>query len=175
MTTGNDFDPDLADREIFTAHLRPHRSLNRTGFVLVMVFLSTVSFCTGIAFLLMGAWPVFGFFVLDVLAIYWAFRINFRRARACEQISVTPSTLRLRRVSHRGDVAEWVFNPLWVRLDQEAHDEYGIERLYLASRGRRVAIGSFLGPAEKASFSKALVAALNAARRGPTYNPIASS
>jgi uncharacterized membrane protein len=140
--------------------------------VIVMAVLSVVSFATGIAFLLMGAWPVFGFLGLDVLGIYIAFRINFRRARACEQISVTPSALRLRRVSHRGHVVEWVFNPLWVRLDQETDDEYGVERLYLASRGKRVAIGSFLSPEEKASFSKALRAALSAARRGPSYNPV---
>ena len=172
MTTGNDFDPDTAEPELFAALLTPHRSLNRTGFVVVMVFLSVVSFATGIAFLLMGAWPVCGFLGLDVLAIYFAFRINFRRALASEQISVTPSALRLRRVSHRGHVVEWVFNPLWVRLDRETDDEYGIERLYLSSKGRRVAVGSFLSPNEKASFSKALVAALNAARRGPTYNPV---
>jgi uncharacterized membrane protein len=172
MITGNDFDPDTTEPELFAALLTPYRSLNRTGFVIVMAFLSAVSFATGIAFLLMGAWPVFGFLGLDVLGIYIAFRINFRRARACEQISVTPSALRLRRVSHRGHVVEWVFNPLWVRLDQETDDEYGVERLYLASRGKRVAIGSFLSPEEKASFSKALRAALSAARRGPSYNPV---
>ena len=172
MTTGNDFDPETAEPELFVALLTPHRSLNRTGFVVVMAFLSAVSFATGVAFLMMGAWPVFGFLGLDVLAIYVAFRINFRRARACEQISVTPSALRLRRVSHRGHVVEWVFNPLWVRLDREADDEYGLEHLYLTSRGKRVAIGSFLSPDEKASFSNALTAALNAARRGPTYNTV---
>jgi uncharacterized membrane protein len=172
MTTGNDFDPETAEPELFAALLTPHRSLNRTGFVVVMAFLSAVSFATGVAFLMMGAWPVFGFLGLDVLAIYVAFRINFRRARACEQISVTPSALRLRRVSHRGHVVEWVFNPLWVRLDREADDEYGLEHLYLTSRGKRVAIGSFLSPDEKASFSNALIAALNAARRGPTYNTV---
>ncbi|WP_407177732.1 DUF2244 domain-containing protein [Bradyrhizobium sp. STM 3562] len=173
MTAGNDFDPDTADPELFRALLTPHRSLNRTGFVLVMVLVSAISFAAGMVFLLMGAWPVFGFFGLDVLAIYWAFKINFRRAQACEQISITPSELRLRRVSHRGHVSEWVFNPLWVRLDRETHEEFGIEHLYLSSKGHRVAIGSFLGPDEKASFSKALIAALNAARRGPSYNPVA--
>jgi uncharacterized membrane protein len=172
MTTGNDFDPETAEPELFVALLTPHRSLNRTGFVVVMAFLSVVSFATGVAFLMMGAWPVFGFLGLDVLAIYVAFRVNFRRARACEQISVTPSALRLRRVSHRGHVVEWVFNPLWVRLDREADDEYGLEHLYLTSRGKRVAIGSFLSPDEKASLSNALTAALNAARRGPTYNAV---
>jgi uncharacterized membrane protein len=171
MTAGNDFDPDTQP-EIFSALLTPHRSLNRTGFLVVMAFLSVVSFATGVAFLLMGAWPVFGFFGLDVLAVYVAFRINFRRARASEEIRITPTELRLRRVSHRGHVVEFVFNPLWVQLDRKAHAEYGIEKLYLLSKGRRLAIASFLGPDEKASFAKALTAALQAARRGPSYNPI---
>lgn len=172
MTASNDFDPGQAEPELFRALLTPHRSLNRTGFVLVMASLSGLSFAAGIVFLIKGAWPVLGFLGLAVLGTYWAFKINFRRAKACEHISITPSELRLRRVSHRGHVTEWVFNPLWVRLDQDIHEEFGIENLYLASRGQRVAIASFLGPGEKASFSKALTAGLNAARRGPTYNPI---
>ena len=177
MWTGNDFERQRAGSEtepqIFSALLTPYRSLNRTGFLAVMLFLSAVSFATGIVFLLMGAWPVFGFFGLDVLVIWWAFKVNFRTARAREEIVITPSELRVRRVSHRGHIAEWVLNPLWVRLDQEADEEYGIERLYLVSHGRRLSIGSFLGPDEKASFAKALIDALNAAKRGPTYNPIA--
>jgi uncharacterized membrane protein len=171
MTAGNDFDPE-PQPELFSALLTPHRSLNRTGFLVLMAFLSAVSFTAGIAFLLMGAWPVFGFFGLDVLVIYWAFRINFRRAKASEEIRVTPSELRVRRVSHRGHVVEFALNPLWVQLDQKNNAEYGIEKLYLLSKGRRVSIASFLGPDEKASFAKALTAALQAARRGPTYNPV---
>ncbi|HWX57776.1 DUF2244 domain-containing protein [Bradyrhizobium sp.] len=172
MNAGNDFDPDMAEPELFSALLTPHRSLNRTGFLVLMGFLSAVSFAAGLAFLLMGAWPVLGFFGLDALAIYWAFRINFQRARATEEIWVTPSELRVRRVSHRGHAVEFVLNPLWVQLDQKCHAEFGVEKLYLVSRGRRVSIASFLGPDEKASFAKALLAALHAARRGPTYNPL---
>ena len=171
MTAGNDFDPD-AEPELFSALLTPHRSLNRTGFLVVMAFVSAVSFAAGVAFLLMGAWPVFGFFGLDVLIIYWAFRVNFQRAEATEEITITPSELRVRRVSHRGHVAEWVLNPLWVQLDRKTHAEFGIEKLYLVSRGRRISIANFLGADEKASFAKALTAALQAAKRGPTYNPI---
>jgi uncharacterized membrane protein len=171
MTAGNDFDPD-AQPEIFSALLTPHRSLNRAGFLAVMAFVTFVSFVAGLAFLLMGAWPVLGVFGLDVLAIYWAFRVNFRRAKASEEILVTPSELRVRRISHRGHVVEFVLNPLWVRLDQISHAEYGIEKLYLVSKGRHFSIGSFLGPDEKASFAKALTAALQAAKRGPTHNPI---
>ena len=96
MTAGNAFDPQ-AQPELFSALLTPHRSLNRTGFLVLMGFLSVVSFAAGLAFLLMGAWPVFGFFGLDVLVIYWAFRVNFRRAQATEEILVTPSELRVPR------------------------------------------------------------------------------
>lgn len=173
MTAGNDFDPDSAQPKLFSAVLTPHRSLSRTGFLVLMTFVSVVSFAAGLAFLLMGAWPVLGFFGLDVLIVYWAFRINFRHARASEEITITPSELRVRRVSHRGHVVEWVLNPLWVRLDQKTHAEFGIEKLYLVSRGRRISVASFLGADEKASFAKALTAALQAAKRGPTYNPVA--
>src|SRR5712691_7698322 len=145
MTASNDFDQDAHQPKLFSARLTPHRSLNRTGFLVLMAFLSAVSFAAGIAFLLMGAWAVLGFFGLE---------------------------LRVRRVSHRGHVVEWVLNPLWVRLDQRIHAEFGIERLYLVSKGRRVSIGNFLGADEKASFAKALMAALQAARRGITYNPV---
>ena len=172
MTASNDFDPEPPEPKLFSARLTPHRSLNRTGFVVLMGLLSAVSFVAGVAFWMMGAWPVFGFFGLDVLVIYWAFRINFRRAKASEEIRITPTELRLRRVSHRGHVVEFVFNPLWVQLDRKAHAEFGIEKLYLLSKGRRLAIASFLGSDEKASFAKALTAALQAARRGPSYNPI---
>jgi uncharacterized membrane protein len=171
MTASNDF-PEPPEPKLFSARLTPHRSLNRTGFLVLMAFITAVSFVAGVAFWIMGAWPVFGFFGLDILVIYWAFRINYRRGDATEDIVVTPSELRVRRVSHRGHVVEWVLNPLWVQFEQKIHAEFGIERLYLVSRGRRVSIGSFLGPEEKASFAKALMAALQAAKRGPTYNPV---
>jgi len=172
MTAGNDFDPPLDPPTLFSARVTPHRSLNRTGFLVLMAFIGAVSFIAGIAFCMMGAWPVLGFFGLDVLVIYWAFRINFRSADATEDIVVTPSELRVRRVSHRGHLIEWSFNPLWVQLEQTGDPEFGIERLYLVARGRRVSIGYFLGPDEKASFYKALTAALQTAKRGITYNPI---
>jgi uncharacterized membrane protein len=172
MTAGNAFDFDAPEPTLFSALLTPHRSLSRTGFLVLMAFLSVISFVAGLVFLLRGAWPVFVFFGLDVLAVYLAFKINFRRARAYEEISMTPSELKVRRVSHRGHAVEWVLNPVWVRLDQIVHQEFGIERLYLVSRGRRVSIGSFLGAEEKASFAKALTSALQTAKRGVTYNPV---
>jgi uncharacterized membrane protein len=156
------------DPTIFSAVLTPHRSLSPTGFVIFMLVLGGLSFVSGMVFLLHGAWPIFGFFGLDVLLVYWAFRVNYRTARAYEVVTVTASELKLRKVSHHGRISEWTLNPLWVRLDRDEHEEYGIERLYLVSRGRRLSIAGFLGPDEKATFAHALSAALGEAKRGPT-------
>ena len=168
MTAGNSFDDEPA---LFSALLKPHRSLSQTGLFVLMAFVCVVSFVAGLVFLSMGAWPVFGFFGLDALAIWWAFKVNFHRGAAYEEISVTPSALHVRRVTHLGQVSEWTFNPLWVRLDVEADEEFGVQRLALVSRGRRLSIASFLGADEKHSFAKALMGAINTAKRGVRRNP----
>jgi uncharacterized membrane protein len=165
MSPNND---SIREPTIFSAVLTPHRSLGRKGFVLLMLVLGGISFATGVVFLLAGAWPVFGFCGLDVLLVYWAFKVSYRRARAYEQVTVTSSELTVRKVSHRGRISEWTLNPLWVRLDRVVHAEFGIERLFLVSHGRRLAIAGFLGPDEKESFAHALAAALGEAKRGPT-------
>ena len=76
--------------------------------------------------------------------------------------------LKVRKVDHRGAAREWMLNPLWVKLDKVVHEEFGIEGLFLVSRGKQVAIANFLGPDEKASFAKALGHALGEAKRGVT-------
>ena len=69
-----------------------------------------------------------GFLGLDVLLVYLAFRLNFSAAKAYEEVTVTPSELRVRKVSHLGRAREWVLNPLWVKLDRVVHAEFGVER-----------------------------------------------
>ena len=158
----------LAEPTIFSAVITPHRSLSATGFLVLMLTIGGINFVSGMVFLMLGAWPVFGFLGLEVLLVYIAFRANFRSARAYEEVTVTASELTVRKVNHRGGVREWTLNPVWVQLDRTVHEEFGIERLFLVSRGRRLSIAGFLGPDEKASFARALSSALGEAKRGPT-------
>ncbi len=169
MTPGNPLGAETIPDEptLFSAIVTPHRSLSGAGFVMVMTFLAGTSLVVGTVFLIIGAWPVFGFFGLDVVLLYWAFRANYRTAAAYEQVTVTPSELRVRKVSHRGAVSEWALNPLWVKIDREFHEEFGIVRLFLVSQGRQLPIASCLGPGEKESFAAALATAIGEAKRGP--------
>ncbi len=164
MDPNNDPKPDTP---LFSARMTPNRSLGRRGFGILMLVVAGISFVGGLVFALAGAWPITGFFGLDVLLIYWAFKVNYRDGRAYEEIVVTPTELMFRKVSARGAVTEWRCNPLWVRLDFDVHEEFGVQRLDLVSRGDRQPIASFLSPDEKESFGKALQAAIAAAKRGP--------
>ena len=162
-----------SDPPIFSAILTPYRSLGPTGFLILMGCLGGASFASGVVFILLGAWPVFGFLGLDVFLVYLAFRANYRAANAYEQVTVTASELTVRKVTPRGRVRqEWTANPLWVRLQQDIHEEFGVERLFLISRGERLAIAGFLGPEEKKSFAIALSQALFEAKRGATRTPV---
>ncbi len=165
LAADNTSDAEL-EPTIFSAVITPHRSLGSTGFLILMLLFGGVSFVAGVMFFIAGAWPVFGFFGLDVALLYFAFRINYRSADAYEEVTVTPSVLTVRKVSHRGTAREW---QLWVRLDKVSHEEFGIERLLLVSRGKNLTVGSFLGPDEKATFANALGNALNQAKRGISY------
>ncbi|HET7594671.1 MAG TPA: DUF2244 domain-containing protein [Stellaceae bacterium] len=143
----------------YDAVLSPHRSLPPRGFAVLMLALAAVSFCVSLGFVLQGAWPVTPFFGLDVLLIYWAFRINYRHARLREELRLTDESLTVERVSVRGERRRWQFQPFWLRVTLEEKDEH-TSRLVLASHGRSLVVGSFLGPAERRGVATALKDAL---------------
>ena len=163
----NGYNDPGSEPTLFSAIITPHRSLSGNGFLLVMALVGGLSFIGGLFFFWLGAWPVIGFLGLDVVLVYWAFRANYRAAAAFEEVTVTPSELRLRRVSHRGEVAEWTLNPLWTKLDRETNEEFGLLKLFLVSRGRKFPVAGFLSPGERENFAAALSVALGEARRGP--------
>src|ERR1043166_1296998 len=122
--------PRDAEPMLFSALLTPHRSLSGVGFFVVMGLIAGISFVGGVLFFVLGAWPVIGFLGLDVVLIYWAFRANYLAAAAYEEVTVTASELHVRKVNARGKVAEWSLNPVWVRLERETHEEFGLLRVF---------------------------------------------
>ncbi len=161
---------EAAERPLFATVIRPHRSLKIGGFRLVMALVGAAGIVASIPFIVLGFWPVAGFYGLDVALLYFAFRANFAAARNYEEVVVSAVELRLRKVHHTSGAREWRFNPLWTRLHKDVHHEFGVQRLSLVSRGEAVSVGQFLSADEKESFGSALGAALADARRGPTYD-----
>ena len=149
---------------IFDAELAPNRSLGRAGFIAVMAGVIVISVGLGVFFLLQGAWPVLGFFGLDIALLYLAFRLSYRSGRLRETIRVTADEVVVRRIAPNGRTTEWRFNPYWLRVALDDPVEHH-SQITLTSHGRTLVIGPFLAPEERASLVAALRDALGEANR----------
>lgn len=166
MNPGKAAPSDMMDEAVFSARITPHRSLGPEGFRVMMVLACGVAALVAIRFVAMGFWPVSGFLGLDVVLLYVAFRTSYRRARAFEEVLLTPLELLFRSVTHRGVSREWRLNPAWTRLVRETHEEFGLQRIALVSRGQRIVIARELSPPERAHLADELAAALTRVRQG---------
>ncbi|NQW11622.1 MAG: DUF2244 domain-containing protein [Alphaproteobacteria bacterium] len=158
--------PTPDDRILFDAVVYPHRSLSKTGFLVVMGLIAGCSFSMGVAFYLVGAWPVVGFLGLDVLIIYAAFRLNYRQARAYETLTLRPDRLDVVQVDLAGRARHATLQPYWLSVVLETMPGRS-PCLILRSHGRRVEIAAFLPDEEKAALAESLRRAL-AEVRTPT-------
>lgn len=166
-TSGGALSPaqSVFSQPMFEALITPHRSLGQRGFRLVMTLLCLTSVVSSLPFVLMGAWPVAGFFGLDLLALYIAFRVNYADARAYEEVAVSAAEVSVRKVTARGKAQEWRFNPVWTRLREQRHEDFGLLGLELVSRGQSLPIAQCLSPPEREHFARAFARALAEARR----------
>jgi len=156
---------NAADTPFFKALLVPYRSLGRTGFYVLMGSMVAAWIFVAVMFYSMGAWPIIGFFGLDVLALYVAFRLNYRAANVREEIALSRTNLRIRKVPISGRVEEHSFNPFWARFSVRRGPENNITDMSIETRGMRIPVGSFLNPDDRESFASAFGRALATAKR----------
>lgn len=144
----------------FIAELTPHRSLGRNGFLVLMGFIGVTCFLSGMMFLVMGAWPVFIAMGLDALIIWFAFKMNYRAAKAREVISVARQEVKIQKFDPAGRIETHTFNPFWTRFEIDRHDEIGITSMRLTTKEFSLPIGAFLNPDDRESFASAFKNAL---------------
>lgn len=150
---------------IFNAVLTPYRSLGRTGFKILVAITLAVTLFNVVFFLVADALPVAMFFGLDVALLYGAFYLNYRSARAREEVSISRTELEIRKVAPSGRARVSRYNPFWAKFQVNRHHEYGITSMAVTGEGRRTVFGSFLNPDDRESFAKAFTSALASVKR----------
>jgi uncharacterized membrane protein len=147
---------------VMDAQLHPHRSLSNLGFLVLMGVLGVAMAIAGTLYALTGAWPVLGFFGLDILLVYLAFRLSYKAGRAREQVRVGRDAIWVTRhhaTGHRQDFTmQTAFSSVEL-LRPEAHDC----QLRLRSHAGLLVLGAFLPPPERAEFGTALRSAIDRA------------
>ncbi|PZO51993.1 MAG: DUF2244 domain-containing protein [Alphaproteobacteria bacterium] len=153
--------PPMMDGALYMdAVLRPHRSLSAKAFQAMFVAVIAINAVVAVFFWVQGAFPVAGFLGLDVLALYIAFRMNYRAARAEERVRVAAGKVHVASIDASGAERHWVLNPVWARVAREGTG------VLIRARKMQIRLGAFLSPDECASFAQALDAALHRAKRG---------
>ena len=147
------------NKNLYSITLNPHRSLTKIGFITMMLLLFVFSFTTGIIFMLKGAWPVFGFFGLDVLLVYLFFKLNFKSGENSEKIHLTNKNLIIEKYSSKKLEKKYIFDANWLKikiLNPKSH----LSKLKISSRKESLIVGSFLRPEERVEVSTSLKKAL---------------
>jgi uncharacterized membrane protein len=163
---------DLAEsprRLIFRAQLTPYRSLSRRAFRRVMLVVVLFSLAVSTGLFLAGAWPVFGFLGLDILAVYLAFRVSYRRGRVAELLELDEDALTVERTDPGGRRRRWRLQPAWLRVEL-SEPVLPQTPVMLRSHGETLAIGAFLHPEQRRQVASELRDALARWRRpGPLF------
>ncbi|MBW3097670.1 DUF2244 domain-containing protein [Pseudohoeflea coraliihabitans] len=151
----------MTDKPVFEAVLSPYRSLGRAGLAVLVVLTFAVTIFHLVVFVAAGAWPVAGFFGLDLVLLYGAFWLNGRAGRAREYVRVSPTQVLVEKLTPSGRRSAFRCNPFWARFSVERHEEIGIVAMRVSERHQGgTAIGAFLNPEDKESFAAAFSSAL---------------
>ena len=143
--------------------ITPERSLPLAGFKILLGALIMLNLVVGGIFLALGAWPAPIFLGLDVLGVWIAFRISYRRAATRERVVVTADEVRvLKEAGGRAD-AVWSSPTAFTRVDLDRSARHGAE-VRLALSRKRLRIGQALGPREREGLAEAIEAAILSAR-----------
>ena len=98
--------------------------------------------------MLKGAWPVFGFFGLDVLLVYIFFKINFKSGKKKERILLTSNQLIIEFYESQKIVKTYFLNPSWLKINL-IQLKNQTSKLQISSINKAIIIGSFLRYQEK--------------------------
>lgn len=135
----------------------PNKSLTLfTLMVLFLIFFLTTSFVS-IYFILIGAWPVSFFLVLDFILLFYAFK-SYRKATRIYDRIILKDKLLIINVNKNGEKNKRIIEPTWLRLKVYSNrkDQY----LSIISRGKSVNVGSFLNLKELSELAKTIKSAL---------------
>lgn len=158
--------PEIAGALFMDAELRPHRSLSGAGFQLLFGVFVLMNVGVAAYMIAQGAHLVLPFLGLDVLAVWFAFRWNYREGRRAEYVRIGAEQVHIASVDAKARAIHWVINPLWARV---VRDGPGV---VLRARADQMRVGAFLPPKEWDSLAAAIDAALWRAKRG--YSPSTS-
>lgn len=148
--------------------VRPNRSLSREGMLVFFLAVAVFSLLVALRCILLGAWLVLPFTVLELVVLGCCLYLFDRSSRYSETIRISPDSILF--IARRGVkvLQECRFQTYWARvaLQLDQHSWYP-GKLLLQSHGRSIEIGACLTEDDRKAFAASIKASLEDCRRMP--------
>jgi uncharacterized membrane protein len=131
-----------ADRADFSITAKPNCSLTPDQRLWVFAAIASFSLIVATGFTLAGAWMVFPFAGLELLALGFAFYVIHCHSGDYESITIAGDDLAV-ETRHYKNISRVVFHRYWARVVLRG-TAGGEQRLWLRSHGREVEFGRYL-------------------------------
>ncbi|MEC8728869.1 MAG: DUF2244 domain-containing protein [Candidatus Puniceispirillales bacterium] len=147
--------------------LWPYCSLSRKGAAILFMVLGCAGLSLSMAFYLLGAWPVIGFFGVELGLLFLFFHLHHRSTeKRFERITKENPLLRIERSDGKGRISTEEMPLAWLHVRLESEDMDNLpdtdrhfinrHRLYLTGHGKKVEVGDFLPYQEKPELAEAI-------------------
>lgn len=141
----------------------PHRSIGPKGIAALFGVLAASWAFAAYSVPKPMLWPIVLACAAAFIAVAVAYGSNIRAARAREILEIGPRNVHLHRIASDGSRSVASFTTGWVNV-QLSNDRQLHNRLVLSQSGRRISVGAFLSPTERADLARAVEKALSEAR-----------
>ena len=145
--------------DIFYQRLSPQKSLTSTGAKILLLGVSVCGLFISFGFIFVGAWPVFFFMLVDIVLLYFALKLIFRKSYCAEEITISSHNIKIKLFDGKACCKTINFNPYWTMVDLSlSRNQKSI--LGFRSRGQFMEIAEFMCLKDKRRLAENLEACI---------------
>ena len=142
----------------------PNKSLTKRGLAILMAFFLLPVLLIGSYFSIKGAWPVAGFLGLELLFIYYAFKVSFANNEIYEHIILDEDKFKIVFYVRKQVIKSISIEPTWIKVNL-GYLKNNSRFLSIRSHGKNNFIGRFLSANEMEIIAKKITYGLHKWKR----------
>lgn len=134
---------------------RPNCSLTPKQTLVVFCIIAILTLLLAIAFVIIGAWPILLFSVMELVALAYCFEHILRHASDYERLTIDADTVIVE--THEPDHDErFELNGYWLRIVLDCLPNGYCRHLILKSHGREIEFGRYISSEERLNLARLL-------------------
>ena len=128
--------------------IKPNKSLNHKQIILFLAITGGLIFFIGVRFVIVGAWPILIFGIIEFLILVFCSYLNFNFAKKKERIILDQEEMKIQKLNDQEIEDDQSYNLHWSSLKNNKDD------LSIHYAGKKNAFARFLSPQRRLKLKK---------------------